>query len=244
MVSVRQTGSGLLPEPTATSLLIPPLSPRPTGEDVMASFLKWHPISSHWGSRPVCCSHSQDRSYLKYSVISLAPWRLWHARHKYCIGGEVKIMLSPKHLSSKECMLLCDTNPHHMCLCLSERLVCFTSDSSDQSGSCSSAQRRKSIPKLLGQCFLYFQQISRKLPHCRHSGHNAQRSGVKQTCVCLYAVWPDVNPVWLIHTKPAPCQTWCSYSTWTWCSTARMEGFRGLGHKHTTDIQNLQQRHL
>lgn len=120
-------------------------------------------------------------------------------------------MLSPKQLSSKECMLLYDTNPHHVCLCLSERLVCFTSDRSNQSGSCSSAQRRKSVPKLLGQCFLHFQQISRKLPHCPHSGHNVQRSGVKQTCVYLSAVWPDVNPARHKHTKPAPCQTLCSY---------------------------------
>lgn len=130
----------------------PPLSQWPTGEDVMASFLKWHTISNHWGSRPVCCSHSRDRSRLKYFVISLAPQRLLHARHKYCISGESKIMLSPKQLSSKECMPLYNTNPFHMCLRLTERLVCFTSDRSNQSGSCSSAEK-KIHPKAAGSMF-------------------------------------------------------------------------------------------
>lgn len=157
---MRQTGSGPLTEQTATSLLIPPLSPRPTGEDVMASFLKWHAISSHRGSRPVCCSHSRDRSCLMYFVISLAPLRL---RHKYCIDGEFEIMLSPKQLSSKECVPSYDTNPHHMCLRFRGRLVCFASHHSNESGSCSSAPRRKSVPKMPGQCFLHFSQISRKL---------------------------------------------------------------------------------
>lgn len=52
-----------------------PLSPLPTGEHVMASSLKWHTITRHLGSEPVCCSHLRDSCCLKYFVISLAP--LW-----------------------------------------------------------------------------------------------------------------------------------------------------------------------
>lgn len=160
----------------------PPRSPpRPPGEDVTASFLKWHAVSSHGGSWPVCRSHSRGRSCLKYFVISLASERLQPARHKYCIGGEFKIMLSPKQLSGKECVPLYDTNPHHMCLCLSERLVCFTSHRSNQPGSCSSALKKIHPKSCWVNVFLHFQQISRKLPLCPRSGRNAQRSGVRQT---------------------------------------------------------------
>lgn len=163
-----------------------PLSPWPTGGDVMVSFLKWSTINSHWGSQPVCCWHSRDRSCLKCFVILLAPLRLWRARHKYRIGGEFKIMSSPKQLSSEECVPLYDTNTYHMCLRLSGRLACFASVCSNQSGSCSSAEK-KIQPKLPGQCFLHFQQLSRKLPRCPHSGHNARRSAVRKTCV-----WPPI----------------------------------------------------
>lgn len=52
----------------------PLLSPWPAGEDVMASFLNWHTIRNHWGCQSVCWSYWQDRSCLKYFLISLAPW--------------------------------------------------------------------------------------------------------------------------------------------------------------------------
>lgn len=84
-----------------------------------------------------------DSRCLKYFVISLALQQAWHARRKYCIGGEFKIMLSPKQLSGKECVSLFETNPHHVCLHWKERLVCFTSRGSNQSGSSAQLCRRR-----------------------------------------------------------------------------------------------------
>lgn len=162
----------------------PPVSPRPTGEDVMASFLKWHAIGSHGGSWPVCCSHSQDRSCLKYFAIPLARQRLRHARHKYCIGGEFKIILCSKQFAAQNVrfyVIQIRTTCVYVRVKGRSALLQFAVISQEAAAQ----QRRKSAQKLLGQCFLHFQKISRKLPPCPHSGHNAQRSGVRQTCV-----WP------------------------------------------------------
>lgn len=142
---------------------------------------------SEQASRPVYCSHPWDRSCLKYFVISLAPLQLQHARHKYCIGGEFKIMLSPKQLRRR---IMCAFMPYKSTpyVFTFERkvgLLYFRFAVISQEAA-AKALRRKSIAKLPGQCLLYFQRISRTLPSFRTLMLKGSR--VKQTCV-----WPPIG---------------------------------------------------
>ena len=72
-------------------------------------------------------------------------------------------------------------------------------------------------PKLLG--FLHFQQISRRLQHWPHSGHDAQRSG-GQTNLCVAASLLSDETLTLFDSTLQIC----SCQTWTWGCTARAGG--------------------